>query len=78
MPSGNCSQQPATNCIASTKGSQVGMFVCAAVAAAVVVGMFPTAWFATDPTPKRLRKKRLRWTNLILNRSRAFSSADAN
>jgi hypothetical protein len=31
-----------------------GMFVCAvaAVAAAVVVGMFPTAWFATDPNSK--------------------------
>ena len=30
------------------------MFVCAAaaVAAAVVVGMFPTAWFATDPNSK--------------------------
>ena len=62
-----------------------GIFVCAAAAVAA-------AWVVTScywerflrsgspqiPTSRCLRKKRPRCTNLILNRSRAFSSVEAN
>jgi hypothetical protein len=62
-----------------------GIFVCAAAAV-------PLPWVVTScywehflqpgspqiANPRCLRKKRSRWTNLILNRSRAFSSVAAN